>query len=96
MNILMLNGAATALWLFILTRLDTYRRDKRSTSRIMVFYLTGLLSVISTLLLYFFFPFHLIRTNSWVLTSLLNQVLPAEGGRKSGPRAYRALPDRQP
>ncbi|MBW8002943.1 MAG: PrsW family intramembrane metalloprotease [Planctomycetes bacterium] len=75
MNILLVNGAATALWLFILTRLDTYRRDKHSTSRIMVFFLTGLLSVIPTLLLYLLFPFHLIRTDSWVLTSLLNQVL---------------------
>lgn len=75
MGILVLNALGTAAWLFVLTRMDRNRKDKKGVSRILIFYFAGLLSIIPSFLLYFIFPYRLFSVNSEPLAYLILGIL---------------------
>lgn len=75
MGILIFDFAAAVLWIFFLTRLDPNRKDKKSVSRLIKFFLAGLLSVIPALLLYEILIFNYIDSGSWVLYAMINEFL---------------------
>ncbi|HEB09724.1 MAG TPA: PrsW family intramembrane metalloprotease [Spirochaetales bacterium] len=75
LGILIFDFVAAVLWIFFLTRLDPNRKDKKSVSRLIKFFLAGLLSVIPTLLLYEILIFDYIDSGSWVLYSIIEEFL---------------------
>lgn len=75
LGILIFDFIAVVLWIFFLTRLDPNRKDKKSVSRHIKFFLAGLLCVIPTLLLYQILIFNYIDSGSWVLDSMIEQFL---------------------